>query len=69
MPPEENGMRLARGLICCLLALATFVPRWAQAEHIDSAANRELLEQGYTLKQDGKYAETRMPVPVWVSTF
>jgi hypothetical protein len=50
-------MRLSRSLICCLLALSTFVPRWAQAEPIDSSAARELLKQGYALKQDGKYAE------------
>ena len=50
-------MRLSRTLICCSLALSIFVSRAVHAEPIDSAAARELLKQGYALKQQGRYAE------------
>jgi hypothetical protein len=50
-------MHLSRTLICCSLALSMFVAHSAQAESIDPSAARELLKQGYALKQHGKYAE------------
>ncbi|HEX3852514.1 MAG TPA: hypothetical protein VHW01_16210 [Polyangiaceae bacterium] len=50
-------MYLSRTLICCSLALSLLVSRSAQADAIDPSAARELLKQGYALKQHGKFAE------------
>src|SRR5438132_10530989 len=48
-------MRISLLFVACTLALPA--TRSAHAERMDPAAARELLKQGYALKQQKKYAE------------